>query len=66
MESPSREGSGQRSTQRPTLFAILGIAAIVGGGMIAASALTHRPATVKPATGTANAMALAGAKPVRD
>ena len=61
MESPSRESSGQRSTQRPTLFAILGIAAIVGGGMIAASALTHRPAT-----GTANAMALAGAKPVRD
>ncbi len=62
MHPPSHDPSGRQRT----LLAILGIAAIVGGGMVAASALTHRPATVKPATGTANAMALAGAKPVRD
>ncbi|MEA3541407.1 MAG: hypothetical protein U9R77_04725 [Pseudomonadota bacterium] len=62
MQLPSRDPSGQRRT----LLAILGMAAIVGGGMVAAGALTDRPATVKPATGTAHAMALAGAKPARD
>ena len=62
MHPPSHDPSGRQRT----LLAILGIAAIVGGGMVAASAITDRPATVKPAQGTAKNHTLAGAKHVRD
>ncbi|MFB0872566.1 MULTISPECIES: hypothetical protein [unclassified Sphingobium] len=45
------------------LFTIIGAALVIGGGALAAGLLTDRPAVVKPATGTAQAMALAADKP---
>lgn len=59
MPPSHRDPSGQRRS----ILAILGMAAIIGGGVIAATTLSHRTAAVKPATGTAQAMALAGDKP---
>lgn len=46
-----------------SLLTIIGAALIIGGGAFAASLLTDRPAVVKPATGSAQAMALAAEKP---
>ena len=48
----------QRTDPR-LLLSILGAAFIVGGGSLAAGVISHRPDPVKPATGAAQAMALA-------
>jgi hypothetical protein len=55
--------SPNRMTTRQSLLTILGAAFVIGGGALAASAVTHKAAVVKPATGTAQALALAGDKP---
>jgi hypothetical protein len=52
-----------RMSTRQTLLTMIGAAVVIGGGALAASVVTHKAAVVKPATGTAQAMALAGDKP---
>lgn len=52
-----------RQFRTRNLLTILGAALVIGGGALAASVLADRPAVVKPATGTAQAMALAADKP---
>ncbi len=48
-----------RSPGRHEIVSILGAMLIVGGGSLAAGYVSHRPDPVKPATGTAQALALA-------
>ncbi|WP_066764251.1 hypothetical protein [Sphingobium sp. CCH11-B1] len=48
----------QRTDPR-LLLSILGAAFIVGGGSLAAGVIAHKPDAVKPATGSAQALALA-------
>jgi hypothetical protein len=58
-----QNGPHNRMSTRQTLLTMLGAAFVIGGGALAASAVTHKAAVVKPATGTAQALALAGDKP---
>lgn len=51
--------SAPRASGRHEIVSILGAALIVGGGSLAAGYVSHRPDPVKPATGTAQALALA-------
>jgi len=56
----------QPRTDPRLLLSILGAALIVGGGSLAAGVISHRPDPVKPATGTAQAMALASDRNLGD
>ncbi|MEC3909929.1 hypothetical protein U5A82_05415 [Sphingobium sp. CR2-8] len=44
-------------------FAVLGVAAILGIAAVSAYVISGKDAPVKPASGSANAMALASSKP---
>ena len=57
--SRRKASTAPRASGRHEIVSILGAALIVGGGSLAAGYVSHRPDPVKPATGTAQALALA-------
>jgi hypothetical protein len=54
---------GDRRRVIATIWTGLGLAALLGGASLAAHILSDDPSSVKPATGSAQAMSLAGSNP---
>lgn len=58
-----RDGKAPRRSRITSNIAILGTAAVLGVAALSAYAISGKDASVKPASGAAQAMALASSKP---